>query len=89
VAAAAPCSHNCRSASLDMERLSDRADSGVWSVAKLSPRSLADLSLRGVARSLNCAVDGGSADGEQFGEFGGGVFAGAVEANEVALLGWA
>jgi len=36
---------------------------------------------------LDGAVDGGSADGEQFGKFGGGVFSGSVQLDEVCLLG--
>lgn len=36
---------------------------------------------------MDCAADGGSADGDELGEFGGGVLSGLVEADEVDLLG--
>ena len=41
----------------------------------------------GFAGSLDSAVDSGSADGEEFGELGGCVLAGAVEPDEMGLLG--
>ena len=37
-------------------------------------------------RPVQCAVDGGAADVEEFGQLGGGVFASGVKGDEVLLL---